>query len=71
MAWTNRAGSFQIKTAAIPIEKVGLNTALDVQALRLGLIITPENAQQFDAAARFELAKKSGTEFVRSGKAQK
>jgi len=68
MQWVNRAGSFQIKTFAIPNEKVGINTALDVQAMTLGLIITPENAQQFNATARFELAKAAPDKFVRTSK---
>jgi len=68
LQWLNRAGDFRVKTNAIPNELVGLNPALGVQMLMLGLQIQPENDQIFNGAARFELTKKSPTEFVRNTK---
>ncbi|HYF48341.1 MAG TPA: PKD domain-containing protein [Planctomycetota bacterium] len=68
--WANRAGLFTITANALSNDRVLLNPAADVQNLVLGLIITPENAQQFNARARFAVIKKSPTEFVRSAKSK-
>jgi|GEM_PF-2504506 len=69
--WKNRAGDFQITTYTLPNDasqpnSVGLNKTLATQVLPLGLIITPENAQQFNGLSRFELNRKSPTKFVKN-----
>ena len=66
LQWQDRAGTFHIKTNAIPNELVGINPSIGVQTLVLGLTITPENSQVYNGQSRFQLIKKSPTEYVRN-----
>jgi hypothetical protein len=68
LSWQDRAGNFRIKTNAIPNELVGINPALPMQILQLGLIITPDGSQTYNGATRFQIVKKSATDFVRNPK---
>ncbi|MFH0940131.1 MAG: hypothetical protein V1899_12755, partial [Planctomycetota bacterium] len=68
MQWVNRVGRFAIKTFGLPNEQVGLNPTLPVQALTLKLMITPESGVVFSGSTRFEVSKKSETQFVRTEK---
>jgi hypothetical protein len=68
LQWSSGPGAFKLKTNALPNELVGINPALAVQALNFGLTITPENGNAFNGSTRFELNKKSPTQFIRAGK---
>jgi hypothetical protein len=66
--WTDRAGTFKLKTFALPNELVGINPALAIQTTTLGLTVTPESNAVFSGLTRFQLNKKSETQFVRGGR---
>jgi hypothetical protein len=64
--WQDRAGTFALKTNAIPNELVGINPAIGVQTLVLNLQITPESSQVYNGQSRFEITKKSATQYLRN-----
>jgi len=68
LQWKNHAGRFQIISNGLPIDKIGLNPALANLTLVLGLQITPEASQQYIGTSRFEVFKKSATQFLRNAK---
>ena len=68
LQWANKAGNFQIKTNPIPISEIGFNPLLGSQILNIGLEITPENGQIFDAETSVELFKTSESNFSKKVK---
>ncbi len=69
--WASQVGDFHIKTNPLPndiVAGVGINQTLGTQAVILELQITPENGQIFAGQARFDVVKKSASQFVRDTK---
>ena len=71
LTWSSLPGTFRIKTNGIPNDGpagVGINPALGIQTLVVGLTITPADGQVFRGVARFDVLKATDTEYVHSSK---
>ena len=60
LQWTNGAGGFFLKSAALDNTLVGLDPTLAMQTLVLGFTITPDSGSTITATTRFSVTKTTG-----------